>query len=107
EIHPLTVIWAENNWNLNAINREEWLFMMYHPFDYYFAVEDFPELGALRSATVNRIITLTEQVPENQFYSLLPFVATKDSPVYQGAPELVNRVLDRLCELQQEDGSWQ
>ena len=99
--------WVKANRGLEAIASEEWLFMLYHAYDYFFNDSGFPEVEKYRQATLERIVQLAETAPDNQAYSLFMFVKKADSPLNQFAPQLVERNLDLLAKQQQNDGSWQ
>lgn len=101
-----TYQWALENWSIEKIRANEWLFMIYHADDYFFNIGDFPNLEAYRSAIIDNIITVAKTAPENQYYSFLQFAPSPDSAVAQAEPEFVGRVLDYLASAQQEDGSW-
>lgn len=98
-----TVKWVAENLTLEKIQATEWLFMLYHPYDYFLNVPGHDDLLA---ATVEQIVKLTRQIPENQYHSLMSFAMTPDSPVAQAAPDLIQTALDYLAVTQREDGSW-
>ncbi len=99
--------WAEVNHTLDSIRANEWLFMAYHAVDYFFTVDDFPNLEAYQQATIENVIACAEKAPENQYYSLLQFAPTPDSIIAKALPDgLLNRYLDYLETAQQVDGSW-
>lgn len=99
--------WAEANHTLDSIRANEWLFMAYHTVEFFFTVDDFPNLETYQQATIDNVITCAEKAPENQYYSLLPFVPTPDSTIAKALPDgLLNRYLDHLESAQQDDGSW-
>jgi len=99
--------WVEVNHTLDSIRANEWLFMAYHAVEFFFTVENFPNLEAYQQATIDNVIACAEKAPENQYYSLLPFVPSPDSIITKALPDgLLNRYLDHLETAQQEDGSW-
>ena len=99
--------WAEANHTLDNIRANEWLFMSYHAVEFFFTVDDFPNLEAFQQATIDNVITCAEKAPKEQYYSLLPFVPTPDSVIAKALPDgLLNRYLDHLESAQQEDGGW-
>lgn len=102
-----TRLWVQANRGIEAIVNEEWLFMLYHAYDYFFNDAAFPNVERYRQATIERIIQLAQAAPENQAYSLFMFVRDANSPINKAAPELVQRNLDLLAAQQREDGSWQ
>ncbi|MGB1286916.1 MAG: hypothetical protein ACPG7F_10315 [Aggregatilineales bacterium] len=98
--------WVNDNLTIEKIQAEEWLFMLYHPFHYFMQDTEFPDVEKYRQATMQQIITLAEDAPENQAYSYFRFAPTPDSLVAKAAPELTARLLDALENQQQDDGSW-
>lgn len=99
--------WAKVNLTEKHIRENEWLFMAYHPFDYYMNEDEFPEVERLRQATIENILACAQKAPDSQAYEFFRFAPQPDSPVAQAAgPELVNRLLDILVNGQQEDGGW-
>lgn len=102
-----TTRWAEANMSLEKICAEQWLFMLYHPYDFYVSRPASPELADLQTATVERIVELSAGLAENQYYSLLRYLPGPDDPVAKALPpEQLTHVLDVLAAAQQPDGSW-
>ena len=102
-----TARWARANHSLASIRANEWLFMAYHALDYFFALDDFPDLDQYRRATIDNIVACAIAAPENQYHSLFAFAPTPDSPVAQALPEgFTDRALAVLEAGQQEDGRW-
>lgn len=101
-----TRAWVQANRSLAAIESEEWLFMLYHAYDYFMNDVDFPDVERYRQATIQRIIALANAAPEDQAYSLFMFVKNAESPIAQAAPVLIQRNLDLLASQQKADGSW-
>jgi hypothetical protein len=99
--------WVEQHLTLDSIRNQEWLFMLYHPFDYFNADNEFPDVEAYRAATIEQIVKLGQQAPDNQLYSLFMFVHSPQSAVAQAAPQLVERALAVLESSQLEHGGWQ
>lgn len=101
-----TKAWAKVHLTPDKIRANEWLFMAYHGIDFCFAVEDDPEFEEARQAVFDNVITCANNAPEDQYYSLLPFVKP-ESPVGKVFPKnILNRYLDYLESAQQDDGSW-
>ncbi len=99
--------WVRSNATLDSIRENEWLFMAYHAFDFFFAVDDFPGLERFRGATVENIVDCAIKAPENQFDSLFAFAPTPDSPIARALPDgLLARYLDGLATSQQAEGHW-
>ena len=102
-----TVAWAAANHSLDSIRENQWLFMAYHAFDFFFAIDAFPELDSYRQATVDNIVALAKALPDEQVHSLFAFAPTPDSLVAQAMPpSLISRCLDLLETSQQPDGHW-
>lgn len=99
--------WVRSNATVDSIRENEWLFMAYHAFDFFFAVDDFPELERFRGATVDNIVDCAVKAPENQFDSLFAFAPTPDSPIARALPDgLLGRFLDGLATSQRDAGHW-
>ncbi len=103
--------WVLKNLGLDHIRANEWLFMAYHPFDYYMHVDDFPDVDAYRAATLENIYACAlahERKDElHKLFAIFQFAPGPDSPVAQHAPTgLIDRVLDHLQATQREDGGW-
>ncbi|MDE2750866.1 MAG: hypothetical protein OXI34_18045 [Chloroflexota bacterium] len=102
-----TARWALAHYTPDKIRRNEWLFMAYHAFDYFFAVDDFPALAGFQNATIENIVACAAKAPENQLDSIFVFAPTPDSMIAKALPEgLLQRSLDLLSSAQQEDGHW-
>ena len=102
-----TTSWVQANVTLDSIRHNEWLFMAYHAFDFFFAADDFPELEQFRQATVDNIIACALKAPADQYDSLFAFAPRPDSMVARALPDgLLDRCLDTLAEGQQDDGYW-
>lgn len=99
--------WAINNWTIEKVRANEWLFMAYHAHDFFFTIEAFPQLEAFQQATIENIVACAQKAPENQYYSLFSFATSPDAPVARALPDaLLDRYLDYLASAQQDDGSW-
>ena len=102
-----TKAWALDSYSPRKIRENEWLFMAYHAFDFFFAIDDFPDLDNLRRATIDNIVACAEAAPRNQFDSLFIFAPKPDSTIARALPSgLLDRFLDALSMAQQEDGHW-
>ncbi|MCY3833478.1 MAG: hypothetical protein OXG85_10710 [Chloroflexi bacterium] len=100
--------WALANHKPETIRANEWLFMAYHAFDFFFALDDFPQLERYRQATVDNIVACAESAPPSQYDSLFAFAPTADSMIARALPAgLLDRFLDGLSNSQQEAGHWQ
>ena len=99
--------WVQTNLTLEKIRDNEWLFMAYHAVEFFFAVDDFPDLHTYRQAIIDNVIACAENAPENQYDSLFPFAPTPDSTIAKAMPDgLIDRFLDHLETSQQEEGNW-
>ena len=103
--------WVETNLTLDDIHRNNWLFMAYHPYDYFFNEDDFQEVDKFREATLENIyktaLTHEKKGESHKLFPFFQFASGPDSIVAQNAPNgLVGRILDQLEESQREDGGW-
>lgn len=99
--------WVAKHLTEAAIRSTEWLFMAYHPYDYFFNVADFPEVEKFRVATTETIIKLASEAPPEQHLSFFTFAPTPDAHIAQATPDaLLKRLLDTVEAGQQEDGAW-
>lgn len=103
--------WVKTNISLEDIRSNEWLFMAYHSFDYFFHEDDFPEVEIYRQATLENIYQTAQAHQEREeFHKLFPifqFATGPDSVVARNAPPgLIERILDHLETAQREDGGW-
>lgn len=98
--------WAKTHLTPEKIRANEWLFMAYHGIDFCYALTDDADFEESRQAIVDNIITRAKNTPQDQYYSLLPFVVP-DTAIAKHVPqELLDRYLDYLETAQQDDGSW-
>lgn len=102
-----TKTWALANCTPEKIRGNEWLFMAYHAFDFFFAVDDLPDLERFQGATVDNIVACAIAAPANQYDSLFAFAPCPDSMIAGALPHgLLDRCLDSLAEAQQDAGHW-
>lgn len=110
-VRDRTRSWVLSNLRLEDIRENNWLFMAYHPFDYFFNEDDFPGVGNFREATLENIYrTALEHERKGEMNKLFPFFQFAPGPdsfvARQAPPGLVERILDYLQGAQREDGGW-
>ena len=99
--------WVMNHVTIESIKANEWLFMAYHAYDFFFAMDDFPSLAEYQRATIDNILACAEKLPESQYDSLFAFAPAPDSLIAQAVPSsILERCLDHLARAQQSDGHW-
>ncbi len=99
--------WVMARHTPKSIRANEWLFMAYHAVDFFFSIDDFPDLDKYRRATIDNVIACAERAPENQYDSLFAFAPQPDSTIAKALPAgLLGRYLDVLENAQQDDGHW-
>ncbi len=102
-----TRAWVQGRVTPQAIQATEWLFMAYHPYDYFFADDDFPAVQEYQEATVQTILRLAERAPDDQIYTFFSFAPAPHSPVALAADQsLIDHCLHSLETTQQPDGGW-
>lgn len=100
--------WVQTNLPLEKVKANEWLFMAYHAHDYFFHVNDFPDVETYRAATLANIIECAEKMPDKQYSVIFYFAMWPNGTVSKGIPQhLIDRSLDYLMDTQAEDGSWE
>ena len=99
--------WALANHTPESILANEWLFMAYHAFDFFFAIDDLPGLEDLREATIDNVVACALAAPDNQVDSLFAFAPAPDALIAKALPAgFIDRCLDLLESTQQEQGHW-
>ncbi|MCI0710403.1 MAG: hypothetical protein L0154_09605 [Chloroflexi bacterium] len=102
-----TKTWVQANRTIDDIRGTDWLFMNYHANDYFFNVQDFPELKAHRQATIDNIVRCAKVAPESQYGAIFSFARMPDHVVTKALPaDLVDKALDLLASFQQPEGHW-
>ena len=102
-----TKAWTLDNTSPAKVRENEWLFMAYHAFDFFFAVDELPDLEQFRQATIDNIVACAEAAPPSQYDSLFVFAPNRDSMIARALPGgLLDRFLDHLSNAQQEEGHW-
>lgn len=105
-LRTATLNWAQAHLTHEYLAEQEWLFMLYHAYDYFFAEERFPQVDEMREATLTRMIALAQNLPEEQYASLMMFAPVPDSPLAKAAPQLIERSLQAIERQWQEEGCW-
>ena len=110
-VRQKTCVWVQENHTLESIQSNNWLFMAYHSFDYFFNEDDFPGLEDIRELVLKNIYSTAlahaDQGEMNKLFPFFQFATGPESFVAREAPEgLVNRLLDHLESSQREDGGW-
>ncbi len=99
--------WVAQRHTLESIRANEWLFMAYHVVDFFFAVDDFPDLQRYRAATIDNVLACAQAAPAKQYDSLFVFAPQPDSIIAKALPgDLLERYLDALESAQTDDGAW-
>lgn len=102
-----TKAWALANATPETVRQNEWLFMAYHALDFFFAIDDLPDLQAFRRATIDNIVACALAAPAEQYDSLFVFAPMPDSMIARALPSgLADRFLDALSNAQQTEGNW-
>lgn len=102
-----TAAWAESNLSDAKIRANDWLFMAYHAYDYYANITSAPNHADLWRATLDNIVACGISAKPEQYYEMLSFAPTPDSPVARALPDgLLTTMLDHLENSQGEDGGW-
>ena len=104
--------WVQKNQTLEKIQANNWLFMAYHPHDYFLNEDSFPDLEEYQSAALENIYNCAlgheERGEMNKLFPFFQFAARPESRVVREAPSgLVDRILDHLESSQREDGGWE
>lgn len=110
-VRDLTREWVTKNVSLETVRENNWLFMAYHPYDYFMNEDQFPDVEQYREATLENIFrTALDHEKKGEVHKLFPFFQFAEGPdslVAREAPTgLVDRILDYLQESQREDGGW-
>ena len=102
-----TKAWVLANITPEKILANDWLFMAYHYFDFFFAIDDLPDLASCRQATIDNIASLALAAPDEQLATVFTFAPRPDSMIAKALPpDFIKRCLDTLEAAQQDDGHW-
>lgn len=102
-----TALYADAHLDDAKIRANDWLFMAYHAYDYYSAVTAIPGYGERWHATMDNIAACAASAKPEQYYELLSYARTSDSPVAAALPDgLLTTMLDHLENSQRDDGGW-
>jgi hypothetical protein len=111
-IRKRTMAWVDINMDLEKIQENNWLFMAYRGFDYFFNEDQYPESTKYQEAVLENIyqtaLAHEENGELNKLFPFFQFASGPESVVAQNAPEgLIDRILDHLENSQREDGGWE
>ena len=99
--------WVAKRHTLESIRANEWLFMAYHAVDFFFTIDEFPDLALYRQATVENVVECAQNAPKSQYDSLFAFAPTPDAIITRALPAgLLQRYLDVLEHAQTDAGCW-
>lgn len=99
--------WVEQHLTLDAIRSEDWLFMNYHAYDYFFGVPDFLDVEIYQDAVIENILRCAAAAPPEQRTTFFNFAPEPSSPVALAADlSLLDQCLETVANGQQEDGGW-
>lgn len=100
--------WVLANASPAKIRENEWLFMAYHAYDFFFTVDSLPNVQAFQQATIENILACAALAPENQLASIFSFATHPDSRIAQALPaQFLERCLQHVATSQQAEGHWQ
>jgi hypothetical protein len=106
-LQQTTAAWVERNLTLEKVRANKWLFMGYHAYDYFLPIRETTEGREGWQAAVENIIACTEKASPTQYYDMMRFAPSPESPVAQAMPaQLLKKCLDYLESAQRSDGSW-
>ncbi len=99
--------WVIANSSPEKILENDWLFMAYHAFDFFFAVDDMPGLQRFQEATIQNILNCALAAPVEQLATVFTFAPSPDSVIAQRLPRaFIERCLDTLESSQEAGGNW-
>jgi hypothetical protein len=103
--------WVQQNLDLESIQTNNWLFMNYRPYDYFFYEDNFPQLDDHRQAVLENIYSTAlgheKSGEQHKLFPFFQFASSPESEIAKNAPAgLVERILDYLENSQREDGGW-
>ena len=99
--------WVLAEHSPESILANDWLFMAYHAFDFFFAIDDLPGLPRYQEATIENIVSCALNAPDEQLATVFSFAPQPDSPLARRLPpEFMARCLDTLERTQEDDGHW-
>ncbi len=107
EMLERTSKWAQANYSIERIENNDWLFAAYHAVNYFFNIDQYPDLAKYQDATVDNIRTLLEARPDKGSEALFQLAPFPDSLIMLALPdELIQRELDRLLDTYLDNGGW-
>lgn len=99
--------WVLDHLTLESIRSNTSLMAAYQAHDYFLNVDEFPNAGVYRAATIENILTLAETAEPEQYYQFALFASDPASPIAQAAStKLKRRIFGALVKMQQADGAW-
>jgi len=99
--------WVRQNLMPEQILDEQWLFMLYHAYDFYWHAPESDVVRAGCRAVEQRVNELTTAAPRQQWYSLLTFAPGPGRGLTEHLhPDLLARTLEYLETTQRDDGGW-
>lgn len=99
--------WVLDNSSPEKILENDWLFMAYHAFDFFFAVDEMPGLRSFQEATIETIVNCALAAPDEQLATVFTFAPAPDSLIARRLqPDFLERCLATLMRTQQDAGHW-
>lgn len=109
KLTEITMKWADQHLTEKEIDSIDWLFMMYHPYDFYLGISSsrHPDYQKRSDITAVKLRALIEIAKPEQYYHVLRFIPGEVWNDYVRLPyATLTRILDHLENAQQSDGSW-
>lgn len=105
KLRERTLRWVAAERTPESVRESAWLFMLYHEVDYFFGVDDHPNLERWRDDTTETVVRLAAAAPDEQRGTLLALAG--NATLRERLPtHLLDRDLDLVAAAQQDDGSW-
>lgn len=102
---------AKERVTLEKIAENDWFFMCYRPFDFYFNIPAFDDIEDYQEAVLaNMNACLKLHIEKGEMKKLFPlfqFIHSPNSPLLEAIDQsLVEQTLDYYASTQREDGGW-